>query len=466
MNEELFNRKFKKKDEDDDGLGIGDIDIDIDNDNKGSNQSEDEHHDDDDMHENADGDETTGNSLKDKIKRLSKGGSGLMDGTPENKKLLVRETLILIVTVIVAFGLTAIGISTISYKMNGDSAEPTPDNQSLVPQNSSVATNTNPDSGGKVVYQLGDDGNLTIQETDVSGSTTTKNEQFAKQPKVDTPNDVFAISTMSDVEAKMNDNASAKKQDNNQQNGLFINLEDDAKDVVVEGKGNSANVGVNMNVSLNPPIKNASSSPINDVPLVNTVQPAKKGGDDIVIPGLKDGVIRKSPSNGSASTLVNESHQAPAPTADGNQNANNANGMNDNSASNSGAVAQQNNVAIQNGVPTQNVQPPPVPIAPKASAKTQVSAPVQPPAKKTAEIDSNGKFILQFISARSESEANAVLNKIKPYVPDAKIVKADLGDKGVYYRVRGFASTTREDAQAHLGELKAKGFTPVIAVND
>lgn len=99
--------------------------------------------------------------------------------------------------------------------------------------------------------------------------------------------------------------------------------------------------------------------------------------------------------------------------------------------------------------------PPAPPPAPKA----------EPPAKAAPSGETNWR--VQLASLRSEAEASAEWKRLAGRYPDVlgglspKIVKADLGEKGIYYRVQG-VGLDEARAKAVCAQLKAQNVGCVL----
>lgn len=107
--------------------------------------------------------------------------------------------------------------------------------------------------------------------------------------------------------------------------------------------------------------------------------------------------------------------------------------------------------------------PAPAPLKPPAAAAPAVTpAAVKPPAAGGA-----GGWRVQLASVRSESEASAEWKRLSSRYPDAlgglgvSIVKADLGEKGIYYRVQG-SGVDETKARSICAQLKAQNVGCVI----
>lgn len=112
--------------------------------------------------------------------------------------------------------------------------------------------------------------------------------------------------------------------------------------------------------------------------------------------------------------------------------------------------------------------PVPVKPAPKPVVKTTPPPPVAKPTPKPAsrssfDIQTDGNFVVQLGAFRSEEQALATwdtLRKSLPVLMDgaaSDIQRADLGAKGVYYRLRAAAFDERSKAQVFCTALKSKG---------
>lgn len=122
--------------------------------------------------------------------------------------------------------------------------------------------------------------------------------------------------------------------------------------------------------------------------------------------------------------------------------------------------------------------PPVQPSAPPATAQTPVPAPVGPvemtpstppamtpsapePSAPAAATAGTGGYVAQLAAFRDEPSARAEFKKLQKKYPSLvglqpDIQKADLGDKGIYYRLRA-GYLDKPAAQTLCTELKAKG---------
>ncbi|MCW2243177.1 SPOR domain-containing protein [Azospirillum canadense] len=125
-------------------------------------------------------------------------------------------------------------------------------------------------------------------------------------------------------------------------------------------------------------------------------------------------------------------------------------------------------------VQTAALPTPPKPTAPAAQAPapqaakpapSPAAAPAAPPAP--AKAAGGGGWRIQLASLRSEAEATAEWKRLSGRHPDAlgglsmQVVKADLGEKGVYYRVQG-VGLNEDRAKAACAQLKAQSVGCVV----
>jgi hypothetical protein len=113
--------------------------------------------------------------------------------------------------------------------------------------------------------------------------------------------------------------------------------------------------------------------------------------------------------------------------------------------------------------------PAPITPAPTRSTGTQ---PMQPVPVRTATASAEaGSYVVQVASQRSEAEAQASFKALQSKYPavlgsrQAVIRRADLGDKGVYYRAQIGPFPTQEDAADMCGSLKAAGGQCIVQKN-
>ena len=128
------------------------------------------------------------------------------------------------------------------------------------------------------------------------------------------------------------------------------------------------------------------------------------------------------------------------------------------------------------------------PVAPKPAASAPLAlnpepapggarsgaASVQPAPYRTAALPSgaeSGNYVVQISSQRSESEAQASFRALQQKYPNvlgsrqALIRRADLGNKGVYYRAQVGPFATADDANQLCSNLKAAGGQCIVQRN-
>ncbi len=113
----------------------------------------------------------------------------------------------------------------------------------------------------------------------------------------------------------------------------------------------------------------------------------------------------------------------------------------------------------------------PPPAEPPRSHVARTEAPSAPVATAPAPAPSAGGYTVQVTSQRSEAEAQASFKSLQAQYPSQLgnrqpiIHRADLGDKGTYYRalVGPFASS--EAAAAMCSNLKAAGGSCIVQKN-
>jgi cell division protein FtsN len=109
--------------------------------------------------------------------------------------------------------------------------------------------------------------------------------------------------------------------------------------------------------------------------------------------------------------------------------------------------------------PVKSVAAPPV----KSAAETPVKQPVATPVKSVASPAAGGAYLLQIGSFTSQSDADAAWKTFRGkhasllagFGPNVQ--KADLGDKGVWYRLRVGSFADKDAAAALCDRLKAEG---------
>ncbi len=104
---------------------------------------------------------------------------------------------------------------------------------------------------------------------------------------------------------------------------------------------------------------------------------------------------------------------------------------------------------------------PSAPVEKKAESPAEASKPKPKPEPKPATATTGG-YVVQLAATRSAADADATWTRLQGKYPALKshsksIERADLGDKGIYYRVRAAGFADKAAAQALCADLKAAG---------
>ncbi|HQS47664.1 MAG TPA: SPOR domain-containing protein, partial [Xanthobacteraceae bacterium] len=143
---------------------------------------------------------------------------------------------------------------------------------------------------------------------------------------------------------------------------------------------------------------------------------------------------------------------------------------------------------VENSAPVTSALPPG--IAPTAYAPTQNPLPAGSPAPKTVTTTAavgaasaaapaaaapaavaNGAYVVQVSSQKSENDAMGSWKVLQGRYPQllgsykATVRRADLGDKGIYYRAQVGPFSTREEANNLCNALQAQGGTCIVTRN-
>jgi cell division septation protein DedD len=90
---------------------------------------------------------------------------------------------------------------------------------------------------------------------------------------------------------------------------------------------------------------------------------------------------------------------------------------------------------------------------------TKTPAPVAKPATVKA-----GMYVLQLSAYKTEAAATAEMNRLRKNFPDIYLAKIDLGDKGVWYRLRTSPSATQAEAIKKRDAVNSKYGLKAIVV--
>jgi len=141
-----------------------------------------------------------------------------------------------------------------------------------------------------------------------------------------------------------------------------------------------------------------------------------------------------------------------------------------------GGIAQPSTDGAAYDVMEKDKQPDQVIIAPPPEQPIETKPVAKPPAKPVAKpqtkpiakpvtkpVAVEGKFVVQIGSFRSEQQALVTWGALTKRLPlilgktTADVQRADLGAKGIYYRLRAAAFADRASANNFCGQLKSKG---------
>lgn len=110
------------------------------------------------------------------------------------------------------------------------------------------------------------------------------------------------------------------------------------------------------------------------------------------------------------------------------------------------------------------VKPEPKPAA-KPVAKPAPKPEPKPVAKSETSTDplgvlnkkvTTGDYVVQIASFKKQEYADGERDKLKKIIPDVFVVRADLGEKGVWYRVRCFNGINYQEAKAKAASIAAR----------
>lgn len=112
---------------------------------------------------------------------------------------------------------------------------------------------------------------------------------------------------------------------------------------------------------------------------------------------------------------------------------------------------------------TETAKPAPVKPAVKTEAPKAAAKPVTTAGNKAAAANKSGEYYVQLASFKSLDLAKEEFQRMSPKVNDLQLVQVDLGDKGVWYRLRCGTPLPYEKALTRADEIKAKtGYNPDI----
>ncbi|MGK2741950.1 SPOR domain-containing protein [Tepidicaulis sp. LMO-SS28] len=118
--------------------------------------------------------------------------------------------------------------------------------------------------------------------------------------------------------------------------------------------------------------------------------------------------------------------------------------------------------AAEQGPPAQAAAPEPEPAAPEPAPEPEPAQSAAAPADGVGTAQS-GQYLVQLLSVRSEEAARGEWARLQGRYEELlgphtiNIQQADLGERGIYYRVRTGAFDTKGGADSFCGKLKAAG---------
>ncbi len=119
--------------------------------------------------------------------------------------------------------------------------------------------------------------------------------------------------------------------------------------------------------------------------------------------------------------------------------------------------------------PQEVAKPVEVAPAPKPVVEAPKPAPTPAPAKPATQASNSapkGKYVVQLLASKSEKGATEAAQKYQSACPDIHIRKVDLGDKGIWFRVRCGVTDSKSTADATKARLeKSFGIKPQVVAN-
>ena len=132
---------------------------------------------------------------------------------------------------------------------------------------------------------------------------------------------------------------------------------------------------------------------------------------------------------------------------------------------------------VYDGVPTdirptrpEAAKPSPEPVTTPTSRPEPTLLPAVQPTYPSVTFDQSGNYLVQIMALRDIASAEKAWSQLVEANPDLfagavlDVQRADLGAKGIFFRVRASAFTTREGASAFCDKLKARGQACIVAV--
>lgn len=117
-------------------------------------------------------------------------------------------------------------------------------------------------------------------------------------------------------------------------------------------------------------------------------------------------------------------------------------------------------------LPAPPAQTPPAQTPPETSSTPAIAQPETSPAPAGQAIDSQSKHTLQVMASPNEGEATSMVARLKSAGLPAYVVRADLGNRGVWYRVRIGGFATHEEAQHFATEARSRAAAAGVQIKE
>ncbi|MFL6276406.1 MAG: SPOR domain-containing protein [Blastocatellia bacterium] len=117
-------------------------------------------------------------------------------------------------------------------------------------------------------------------------------------------------------------------------------------------------------------------------------------------------------------------------------------------------------------VPVAPLPAPPAQTAPETSSAPASVQQEVPPAPAGQTIDSQSKHTLQVMASPNEGEATSLAARLKSAGLPAYVVRADLGSRGLWYRVRIGGFATNEEAQRFAAEARSRAAAAGVPIKE
>ncbi len=395
------------------------------------------------------------------------GHAGLNPIHADGGEKLIKETIFMVGISFAIFALLVVGITSLTSNIATASDSQKNDNVFVAA--------SNPSEGGIMLYELDKNGTLTITDINDKGQVEVSQETFVKVDKL--PNDIISSKNVGEDEngddlLKLAQNPDTLVATNNVKNPA---------DNTPQPNSNSDTTKIKKSTTINlTALAEVEAQKLDSPNAINPATPAPATGTPATPAPATGTPATPAPATGTPATPApaTGTPATPAPATGTPATPAPATGTPATPAPATGTPATP---APATPAPATGTPATPAPVTPTPATGTPATpAPATgtPVLAGTPDVELNsagspiyvtpeqelflGKYAVQFMSLSKESDALEQVRLMSEVVPTAYMVRADLGVKGVFYRIRAFPTNDRTAATNYVRALKEKNFDVYI----